>query len=141
MREASRATAEGIDLVDIPGMMNNLTASMTVRMRMAAAEDEGSTILGTVYETQAVVQIHWKWLALPILLLVGTMLFLGLVVWVSRRSGTQAWKSSATAMLFHGLDEEHLERVRGAMSRSEMEELAKEIKVQLMDTERRRKLT
>ena len=139
---ASRASAGEIDLQDIPAIMNNLTSSMTMRMRLAAADDPNSTILGTVYETQAVVQIHWAWLTLPAFLLIGTTGFLGLVMRESSQVGMPAWKSSATAVLFHGLDAEVLERMNGSSAEklSEMEEVAKKIEAKLVDTDRGWKL-
>ena len=107
-------------------------------MRLAAADDPNSTILGTVYETQAVVQINWAWLTLPALLMVGTAGFLGLVMRESSQVRMPAWKSSATAVLFHGLDAEVLERVNGSSAEklSEMEEVAKKTEVKLVDTEK-----
>ena len=122
--------------------MNNLMSSMTMRMRLAAADDPNSTILGTVYETQAVVQIHWAWLTLPALLMIGTTGFLGLVMRESNQAGMPAWKSSATAVLLHGLDAEVLDRMNGSSAEklSEMEEVAKKTEVQLVDTDRGWKL-
>lgn len=63
--DASRKFANDLSLQDVPGMMDNLTESMTVRMRFAAAADaqagerETNTIHGIAYETQAVVNVHW----------------------------------------------------------------------------------
>ena len=141
VQKASRAIAGEIDLTNVPTLLEKLTESMTVRMRMAALMDENSTTLGTVFETQAVVQIDWPWLALPLLLLVGTTVFLTVVIWVSRRTQVQAWKSSSTAMLFHGLDEKHSQRLGSSAKRSEMDDLAKEIEVQLGHTDKGWRLT
>ena len=134
VRQASRAFAGNITLGNIPEMINNLTESMTICMRQAATEPN-STLSGTVFETQAVVQIRWKWLALPILLLVGTTSFLGTCIRASKQRQTRPWKSSSTALLFHGLDRGYLDRVVVAEKRTEMDSVAKAIKVQLVETD------
>jgi hypothetical protein len=52
----------------------------------------------------SLVHIRWGWITLPAIVVAMTGVFLGLAMMRSRSARTKLWKSSAIAMLFHGLD-------------------------------------
>jgi hypothetical protein len=74
---------------------------MTNAMR---ASGGGVPVLGTAYEMSTYVRIQWGWIALPALVVFMTGAFLAAAMLRSRTTRTKLWKSSALAMLFHGLD-------------------------------------
>ena len=63
-------------------------------------------MLGAAFESESFVFVRWGWIGLPVAVVGFTALFLGAAIWSSRRSGLRLWKSSAVAMLYHGLDGE-----------------------------------
>jgi hypothetical protein len=74
---------------------------MTNAMR---ASGGGVPVLGTAYEMRTYVHIRWGWIALPAVVVLMTGAFLASAMLRSRTTRTKLWKSSALAMLFHGLD-------------------------------------
>ena len=74
---------------------------MTNAMR---ASGGGVPVLGTAYEMSTYVHIRWGWIALPAIVVLMTGAFLAAAMLRSRTTRTKLWKSSALAMLFHGLD-------------------------------------
>ena len=134
---ANRYAAGNITLVNIPEIMNNLTESMTVRIRQAAAglPPPNSTVDGTTYQLQAFVKVRWRWLTLPIIVLFLTAVLLMASMVFTFSTKTKPWKSSATALLFHGLDPERLDQVSGIKKRAQMDQASREITVQLVKTE------
>lgn len=61
-------------------------------------------VLGTAFELRTFVHIRWGWIALPVIVVLMTGAFLVAAMMTSRTTKTKLWKSSALAMLFHGLD-------------------------------------
>lgn len=61
-------------------------------------------VLGTAYEMSTYVHIQWGWITLPAIVVLMTGTFLAAAMFKSRSTKTKLWKSSALAMLFHGLD-------------------------------------
>ena len=134
---ANRYAAGNITLVNIEELMNNLTESMTVRIRQAAAglPPPNSTVDGMTFQLQAFVRIRWRWLTLPVLVLVLTAVLLVTSILMTFSTKSKPWKSSATALLFHGLDPEHLDQLSGIKKRAQMDEVSREVTVQLVKTE------
>ena len=134
---ANRYAACNITLVNIPELMNNLTESMTVRIRQAAADQPpaNSTVSGKTFELQTFVKVRWRWLTLPILVLGLTAVFLVASIVLTFTTKSKPWKSSATALLFHGLDTQHLDQLSGIKKRAEMDQASREVTVQLIKTE------
>ena len=117
--------------------MKNLTESMTVRIRQAAAglSPSNTTIDGMAFQLQAFIRIRWRWLTLPVLVLALTAVLLVTSILLTFFTKSKAWKSSAIALLFHGLDPEHLDQLSGIKKRAQMDEASREVTVQLVKTE------
>ena len=133
----NRYAAGNITLVKIEELMDNLTESMTVRIRQAAAglPPPNSTVDGTTFQLQAFVRIRWRRLTLPVLVLVLTAVLLVTSILVTFTTKSKSWKSSATALSFHGLDPEHLDQLSGIKKRAQMDEASREVTVQLVKAE------
>ncbi|KAB5571778.1 hypothetical protein GE09DRAFT_642249 [Coniochaeta sp. 2T2.1] len=89
---------EGIEM-----LIHDLSVSTTVSMRSfigAGAE----TINGTAFRRENFVSVRWGFAAVPIFAVAATGVFLALAAWRSRRVGAGLWKSSALAVMVHGLD-------------------------------------
>ncbi len=68
------------------------------------ASGGGVPVRGTAYEMSTFVHIRWGWITLPATVVLMTGAFLAAAMLKSRTTRTKLWKSSALAMLFHGLD-------------------------------------
>lgn len=77
------------------------------------ASGGGVPMLGTAYELSTFVHIRWAWITLPALVVLMTGAFLAAAMLRSRSTRTRLWKSSALAMLFHGLDGDARESALG----------------------------
>ncbi|KAI5917302.1 hypothetical protein F4810DRAFT_716606 [Camillea tinctor] len=123
--------AGGIDM-----LVRDVATSVTVAFRgfLGAVPVAGSALAAQPY-----VHVRWGFAALPIVVVLAAAAFLGGAVWSSRRAGARTWKSSALAVLFHGLDDEMRERVlrgkgewkRGDVGLGELKRRAQGVKVQL----------
>jgi hypothetical protein len=85
----------------LPDLSDGLAKTMTNAMR---ASGGAVPVLGTAYERSTYVHIRWGWIALPAIVVLMTGAFLAAAMLRSRTTRTKLWKSSALAMLFHGLD-------------------------------------
>ena len=128
---ANRYAAGNITLVNIEELMDNLIESMTVRLRQAAAGllHPNSTVDATTFQLQTFVRIRWRWLTLPVLVHVLTAVLLVDSVVLIFSTKSKPWKSSVTALLFHGLDPEHLDQLSGIKKRARMDEASREVTV------------
>jgi hypothetical protein len=88
--------ADGLNM-----LMNDLAVSMTTAFRgfTGAAPVEGKSM-----SMESYVHVRWGFAILPVAIVLATGLFLVVAMVLTRRSQTELWKSSALAMLFHGLD-------------------------------------
>ncbi|KAF1991323.1 hypothetical protein K402DRAFT_322720 [Aulographum hederae CBS 113979] len=114
----------------LPMLMNDLATSMSVAFRSFLGAEPVS---GVALATESYVHVRWGFVAVPVAVILLTAMFLGLAIWRSRRSGAELWKSSALAMLFHGLDSEAREQF-GNMGLEEKVRLARDVRVQLDDS-------
>lgn len=112
-------------------LMRDLAISMTVAMRsfMGVAPHAG-----LAHSWESFVYVRWAFITLPIVVVVLTALFLGLTVWRTQRTGTRLWKSSALAVLLHGLDSDTRERIGGGGSLNDKKKRAEKLRVQLDDS-------
>jgi hypothetical protein len=90
-------------------------------------------VVGMSQTLEVYIAVRWPWLALSGTLLMLTLLFFALVVAQSAKGGVAVWKSSPLALLFHGLDEQSVERLRDTKEVAEMERRARHVRVQLCD--------
>ena len=87
----------------LPRLVSELAQSMTNSFRSSGG---AVPVLGAAFEPEIYVHIRWGWIALPVTVVLLTAVFLAAAIFGSRRSGLRLWKSSALAMLYHGLDGE-----------------------------------
>ena len=133
---SSGATDIGVNLTNIPELMSNLSQSMTIRMRQSAVNNPEAQIAGDAYELDSFVEVRWAWLALPLALLLLTLIFLLASIRTSARAEVMPWKSSSIALLFHGLPDDRRALGSSVERRAEMNEIAKGMKVQLVKTDK-----
>ncbi|KAM7223042.1 Protein of unknown function (DUF3176) domain containing protein [Rhypophila decipiens] len=110
-------------------LMHDMAVSMTVSLRSIG----GEKVQGTAYINQTYVHVQWGFVAVPVLAVVLTTLFLVTVIWKTRTTRTMLWKTSALAMLFHGLDEDARERFEDSRSFAAKLKEARGVKVRLSE--------
>jgi hypothetical protein len=113
----------GIDM-----LMSDLAISMTTAFRgfMGAVPTNGTSIT-----TESYVHVRWGFAVLPIAVVVACLVFVLAAMGLTRSSGTQLWKSSALAALFHGLDKETRERFAASDGLGAKKKQAKAVKVRM----------
>ena len=67
-------------------------------------ESIGGYSYGTTSRFDTYFHVRWGWLAYPVAVVLISIIFLVVTIWKSR--GVEPWKSSVTALLFHGLTDE-----------------------------------
>jgi hypothetical protein len=90
---------------------------------------------GDVLTVQTCIGVQWSWLALPTILILFVIGFLALVISACVATGTWkgAWRSSALAAFFHGMDGDSRQAVEHVRGKSTMEEVAKRVYVKMVD--------
>lgn len=114
---------------EYPSGLDMLTFELATSMTNAFRESPGNgtiAVTGQSFEIASFVHMRWGWITLPAIVVAVTGVFLGLAMWRSRSTRTSVWKSSAIAMLFHGLDGKT--RTEGMRSRR-----LREVRVRLGD--------
>lgn len=109
-------------------LMDDLAISMTVAVRSFVGAVPHS---GLALSYESFVHVRWAFITVPVAILLLTALFLAAAIWRSQRSRTKLWKSSALAMLFHGLDHDTREKLGNGGTLKEKMMRAKDVKVQL----------
>ncbi|KAI0141600.1 hypothetical protein GGR57DRAFT_520173 [Xylariaceae sp. FL1272] len=119
--------AEGLDL-----LINDMATSMTVAFRSfsGAIPSAGRAVFAESY-----VHVRWGFAVLPIIVVASTALFLAATILQSKRKETQAWKSSALAMLLHGLDDTAKLQISLSDDLSNQKLQAKNVNVHLEEAE------
>ena len=83
--------------------------------------------VGITWRSETVIQVRWEWLTLPCVLLVGTSVFLGVIIIGTSKKQLGIWKSNSLALLFHGLGDssgeiienlEHVDRMESAAGKT-----------------------
>lgn len=113
----------GLDLA-----MSWLATSMTVAFR---SFNGAVPVPGQAFNFESYVHVRWAWLTLPITVVVLTAVFLVAAIYRSRQSKTKLWKSSALAMLFHGLDRETREQFARLGTLNDQKKQARDVRVRL----------
>ena len=92
---------------------DQLAQSLTTWMRTSQGSASDSDLMGqavgVIWTSETIVKVRWAWLALPCVLLAGTLVFLGFTIIGTRKQQMGIWKSSSLALLFHGLEERSAE--------------------------------
>ncbi|KAG4417768.1 hypothetical protein IFR04_009056 [Cadophora malorum] len=76
-----------------------------------------SRYFGTAYRERLLVQVRWEWLSPPVALVLFSVVFLVVIILKTRSVGLMAWKGSALALLFSGVDEELKENSKNGLSK------------------------
>lgn len=108
-------------------LMHDMAVSMTVSLRSIG----GEAVQGMAFINQTYVHVQWGFVAVPVAAVAMAALFLVTVMWKTRASGTRLWKTSALAMLFHGLDEDARERFEDLRGFAAKMKEARGVKVRL----------
>lgn len=108
-------------------LMSDLAISLTSTFRTLV----GVPINGTSLSYETFVSVRWGFVALPVTAVILAAIFLGLAAWETKRSGASLWKTSALAMLFHGLDEDARERFEDLRSLEAKKRESRNVKVRL----------
>ena len=108
-------------------ILDAIAWAMTLYMHQAT-ENYPFMIEGYAIKEQSMIEVRWSYTTLPSVLLLFTV-FILLYTTLRGKGRERAWKTSALAVLFHGLGE--LDEGTELCKPSEMEELAKRTNVQL----------
>jgi len=95
--------------------------------------DKVDNVNGKTWQPIVKVKIRWRWIILPVVLLMFSLIFLLATVIRSTKQDAKVgiWKTSALAVLFNGLGEDVQETVGNTTSRGYARSKAKDLKVKL----------
>jgi hypothetical protein len=113
-------------------LMRDLSISMTVAMRSFFGAEPYA---GYAHSWESVVHVRWPFITFPVVSVLLTATFLALTIWRTHKTQTKIWKSSALAVLFHGLDQDTRDRVGTIGSLDEKRKKAGKVKVRLDESE------
>jgi len=121
-----------LNTTGIKRMIHSLADSMTNNIRMSSNE----FVLGETTVSIPIVFVVWRWIALP-----GTLLFLALIFLLgtalsSSKDRTGLWKGSGLASFHSPLTKEGREQVQTIHGSRLMDEVAKDLRVKWMETEK-----
>ncbi|CAG8201257.1 unnamed protein product [Penicillium salamii] len=88
-----------INSVGLDKIMSNVAKHITKK----ALQSNGSDVHGIAHGIEVFVEVQWLWLILPMILVVSGTIFIAIVIFENRQSGTSLWKSSVLAFFYHGL--------------------------------------
>lgn len=122
---------------NVPRTMDHIATAITNKMRISS----GQMATGTAASLESYIHVRWKWLLLPMCLILLTAIMLGLTIWQTHVLGLPNWRNHALATMAHGLQgyggttserrgQSYL-GVRGDERISELEEWAEEMDVKL----------
>lgn len=111
---------------------DRLAQHLTIAIRTTqgdTSEQKMAQALGVTWESQTIVRVRWAWLSLPCALLAATLLFFGITVAGTSKARLDIWKSSALALLFHGLEDPSSGGAECPNHVTEMKEQARKMRV------------
>ena len=114
--------------------MANLATSMTNNIRQY---NYGGPASGVAWKIETVIEVRWAWMALPLSLVLLTVVFL--VAAMLQSAHQQVWKSSSLALLFHGLGNDVRSRLGPLEKLDQMVETAGQVNVRLRRTDEGRR--
>lgn len=100
--DSLKATVQAVYRNGFRTSIERITQSMS--NSMAQLDGDVTLIEGMSGRNISIVRIRWTWLALPILLNFGSIIFLLLVSAFSYNGNVPLWKSSVNALLYHGFE-------------------------------------
>jgi hypothetical protein len=115
---------------DINTVLNPIADTMSDYLR-SSANAGTEQVSGAAWGSEPFIETRWLWMLLPCALLLGTLVLICGTIFKSRKESLPSWKSSALATLLHGLSEEVRAEFKLDASQSEVEALARKIRVGL----------
>lgn len=109
-------------------LMADVAASVTTAFRSLWGAEP---VAGPAVSTESYIHVRWGFLVLPVLVVLGADLFLVGAIYRTHKTRTRPLKSSALAMLFHGLEDDTRARFGSTDSLQEKKRQAKTVRVQL----------
>jgi hypothetical protein len=85
---------------DISQTFSRIAVSMTESIWMS---NSSRIVHGNALSDQTYVEVRWEWMAIPLIVLVFAIVLLIITIFVNSKQGTRIWKSSAVALLVHGM--------------------------------------
>lgn len=128
------------DLSTNPWVSNNITHHMerlaTALTNVIRSSNSNEMVSGDAYDRENYVFVRWIWLALPLGLLLLTLIFLVATIRKTSKEREQIgiWKTSALATLLYGLPDHYQERIANRTSLGTPRAKAKKLKVKLLPT-------
>jgi hypothetical protein len=116
---------------DLDTVLSPIAEAMTNNIR-SLTNNSTEQVTGDAWVRVTVVKMQWLWLILPGTLLLGTLILICTTIVKSRRGTVPSWKSSALAILLHGLNEEARKQFGPNASQSEVEAVSQQIWVKVV---------
>ncbi|KAF2027917.1 hypothetical protein EK21DRAFT_91139 [Setomelanomma holmii] len=116
---------------DINVVLDPVTEAMTNQMR-TSTNNGTDLVYGDAWGAEIFAKTQRLRLLLPGLLLLSTLILISTTIAQSRKRQLPSWKSSALAILLHGLTEEVREQFAQGTSQSEVEAVSQKLRVKLM---------
>lgn len=120
-------------LANLTATVKGIADSMTSHIRTnSPASAPDARYAPTMQVSQVVVGVRWPWLAYPLTLLVGGLIFLGMTMYATSRRQVQPWKGHRVPLLLADLDENVKSQARGGLShRTGLEDRVGALKLRL----------
>ncbi|KIX98285.1 uncharacterized protein Z520_05586 [Fonsecaea multimorphosa CBS 102226] len=109
----------------------NIAKALTYLSSQNTTDLTGRPLSGTIFTDKTFVAVRWIWLSLPLGLNVLGLVFLLVTAIYTRRNKVPLWKSSAFALLYHGLEAGLLDDEKVYETTSDMEKAASTTEVSL----------
>ncbi|KAI2614861.1 hypothetical protein GGR54DRAFT_321220 [Hypoxylon sp. NC1633] len=109
-------------------LMRDTATSMTVAFRSFVGSE---AVRGRATAVESYVRVRWGFAVLPIVVVAGAAVFLAAAAHRAKRSRTPVWKSSAMAVLLHGLDADTRAHIGQAGGLREQKRRAGDVRVRL----------
>lgn len=114
---------------NFPAMMDRVAASFTKQMNIYG----GESLSGQSGHMETYFRINWRWIVLPLIVLVGGIVFLILAMVETKWRKVEVWKSSSLPLMYSASDCD-LKRDNDPVKLTEMESLAEKTMVTLQRT-------
>ncbi|OJJ34564.1 hypothetical protein ASPWEDRAFT_42551 [Aspergillus wentii DTO 134E9] len=98
------ASTDNIDKILRMGL-GTVTKNVAASMTKYVLENNSTDVAGTVAVSESYVAVDWRWLTLPLLLLLCSIALLISTIWINMKRKLGIWKSSILPMLYHGLED------------------------------------
>lgn len=129
---------------DVSGLMESVAISMSTRFSAAPSYYDNyydgflksvETVVGTNFVMEPHFAVSWKWMSLPVAVLLLTWIFLLSIMRKTKQYGVGIWKTSTYPLLFHGLCDQAKLEASNCETVNAMQKKAKSIAVQLVNHE------